>query len=131
MTGPRSAGVLLIVMAIGLLWNQVATDSSRWVIGAALALPFAVAGIGVLAGNRWGVFIGIAVAIVSLGFSGWLVGQANVGGASDFTTVLDFFGAGGNYSSFGVLFLAMAYVLLSLVVLVLLLVTLIRRRPIT
>lgn len=125
----KKAGVLLLVMGIGLLGNQVATDSSRWLIGAALALPFVVAGVAVMAGKRWGVFIGLVVAIVSLVFSGWLVGQANVGGASEFTSVLDFFGAGGNYSSFDVVLLALAYVLLSLVALVMLLAALARNRP--
>ena len=130
MTSRRTAGVLLVLMAAGLFWNQVSTDSSRWTIGAALALPFAVPGVAVLAGKRWGLFTGLAVAIVGLVFSGFVVGQANVGGASEFTEVLDFFGAGGNYSSFDVAFLAIAYVLLSLVVLALLLVSLIRGRSV-
>lgn len=128
MTGRRLAGVLLLLMAIGLFLNQVSTDPSRWIIGAALALPFAVAGTAVLAGKRWGLFIGLGVAIVGFVSGGFVVGQANVGGASEFTGVLDFFGAGGNYSSFDVLLQALLFVLLSLVVVVLLLVALVRDR---
>jgi hypothetical protein len=61
-------------------------------------------------------------------FSGFVVGQANVGGASEFTEVLDFFGAGGNYSNFNVAFLAIASVLLSAVTVALLSVALVRTR---
>lgn len=127
-TGRRLAGLLLLLMAVGLFWNQVSTNSSRWIIGVALSLAFAVPGVAVLAGKRWGLFLGLLVAIASLVFSGFVVGQANIGGASEFTDVLDFFGAGGNYSSFDVALLAIAYVLLSMVTVALLAGALMRNR---
>jgi len=128
MTSRRLAGVLLVLMAVGLLWNQVSADSSRWILGAVLALPFAAAGMAVLAGRRWALFVGLAMASVGLVIGGFVVGQANSGGGSEFTEILDFFGAGGCYSCWDVLLLAFLFVLLSLVVVVLLLVALTRGR---
>ena len=127
MTGGRMAGVLLLLMAVGLFWNQVATASSRWILAAAMVLPFAMAGTAVLAGTRWGPFVGLGVATVGLAIGGFVAVQANSGGGSEFTAVLDFFGAGGNYSSFDVLLEAAAFALISLVVVALLSAALMRR----
>lgn len=90
MTSRRIGGVLLLLMAAGLFWNQLSTDSSRWILAAAMVLPFAVAGTAVFAGKQWEVFTGLGVATVGLVIGGFVAAQANLGGGSEFTAVLDF-----------------------------------------
>jgi hypothetical protein len=51
MTGRLVAGSLLILMGVGLLANQAYADSWRWILGAAIGLPFAVPGLAVLVGR--------------------------------------------------------------------------------
>lgn len=129
MTRQRVAAVLFALIAVGLLWNQVSTESSRWILGAALALPFAAAGAAVLTGTRWGLYVGLVVAIVGLVLSAFVVMQANLGGGSEFTGVLDFFGADGCYSCWDVALGAILILLLSLIVVADLVLVLTRDRP--
>jgi hypothetical protein len=128
MTRRRLAAVLFALMAGGLFWNQVSTESSRWILGATLALPFVAAGAAVLAGKQWGLYIGLGVAIVGLVMGGFVVAQANLGGGSQFTGILDLFGAGGCYSCWDVALGAIVFVLLSMMVADLV-VVLMRDRP--
>lgn len=108
------AGSLLALMGIGLFWNQAFAGPERWVVGIAMGLPFVLAGLGVVAGNRRAGWAGMVLAGIGFVAAAFVAVQANQPFESPFRYVLDFFGSEGCYTCFDVFLDAAGFVLASL-----------------
>ncbi len=114
------AGSVLVLMGVGLFWNQAFAGPLRWIPGVAMGLPFVLAGVGVVAGNRRAGWAGMILAGIGFVAASFVTVQANQPFESPFRNVLDFFGSEGCYSCWDVFLDAAGFCLASLIVAVLL-----------